>query len=341
MPSHQPLRLPPLPFGERLALRESNAQAYGDLLAKFNPSLGGYEPVGNRSEFNSKMAATEINGVKLVSGANTPIYIESGNASDINLLLPFQGSVAMHVEGKHFRFGVDQGAMLLPATGRRGKSTLGGSTIMTIVPDRIQAVAQAMLGVDPSEFVDLRLEEPRLLPLQLNHAHFTQIFRQLSNLMDECLCRPETLTHLGLDDVFYRVAVQMLRPDLFLAIQDHGRNKKETSTPAGHRPLDCTLAYIDSRLNDRITLTDLERESNVSSRQLQHLFQSKLGCSPMAWILERRLHLAHQRILQAGADDSVTNIAVDCGFTNLGRFSMCYRAKFGETPSETLRRSVR
>lgn len=60
----------------------------------------------------------------------------------------------------------------------------------------------------------------------------------------------------------------------------------------------------------------------------------------MAWILDRRLQLVHQRLLQAAADDSVTKIAVDCGFTNLGRFALAYRAKFGASPSDTLKRSA-
>ena len=44
------------------------------------------------------------------------------------------------------------------------------------------------------------------------------------------------------------------------------------------------------------------------------------------------------------ADDSplhtVTEIALDNGFTHLGRFSVNYRELFGESPSETLARRM-
>ena len=38
---------------------------------------------------------------------------------------------------------------------------------------------------------------------------------------------------------------------------------------------------------------------------------------------------------------SVTNVAFDCGFGNLGHFAKYYRLEFGEVPSATLQRSQR
>ncbi|HEX2431520.1 MAG TPA: helix-turn-helix domain-containing protein, partial [Aestuariivirgaceae bacterium] len=37
--------------------------------------------------------------------------------------------------------------------------------------------------------------------------------------------------------------------------------------------------------------------------------------------------------------DTATAIAYDCGFGHLGEFAQSYRLRFGESPSETLRRS--
>jgi transcriptional regulator GlxA family with amidase domain len=39
------------------------------------------------------------------------------------------------------------------------------------------------------------------------------------------------------------------------------------------------------------------------------------------------------------AGQTTTSIAYECGFGHLGNFAQVYRSRFGESPSETLRRS--
>lgn len=43
-------------------------------------------------------------------------------------------------------------------------------------------------------------------------------------------------------------------------------------------------------------------------------------------------------LLRPAPGATVTNVAMDCGFSHLGRFSCDYCRHFGESPSETLRR---
>jgi AraC-like DNA-binding protein len=53
------------------------------------------------------------------------------------------------------------------------------------------------------------------------------------------------------------------------------------------------------------------------------------------------MHLARRSLMSASAEaKTVTAIAMAHGFWELGRFSVAYRALFGETPSATLRRPV-
>ena len=60
---------------------------------------------------------------------------------------------------------------------------------------------------------------------------------------------------------------------------------------------------------------------------------------PARYLWLRRLHLARRALLLASEGGAtVTSVAMAHGFWELGRFSVGYRALFGESPSATLRR---
>lgn len=98
--------------------------------------------------------------------------------------------------------------------------------------------------------------------------------------------------------------------------------------------------YLEAHAADPVRMADLARVTRVSVRALQLGFQKHRGCSPMDFLKERRLHLARKKLLD-WTEPTVTQIALDCGFAHIGRFSAQYRARFGESPSETRARSRR
>ena len=60
---------------------------------------------------------------------------------------------------------------------------------------------------------------------------------------------------------------------------------------------------------------------------------------PIRYLWLRRMHQAHRALIQtAPGTATVTKIATDNGFWELGRFAVEYGALFGEAPSATLRR---
>jgi len=92
-------------------------------------------------------------------------------------------------------------------------------------------------------------------------------------------------------------------------------------------------------VHEPITTADLARVAGVSARTVQTAFRDHRGCSPKEFLKERRLELAHLTLLAARPGATVTAIAHDCGLQHLGQFSVDYRRRFGESPSETLRRA--
>jgi len=82
--------------------------------------------------------------------------------------------------------------------------------------------------------------------------------------------------------------------------------------------------------------------AGTSERTLEYAFREHLGMTPVRFLKIRRLNVVRRRLLQPVSEAaSVTEVALACGFYDLGRFAGEYRALFGERPSETLARATR
>ena len=104
-----------------------------------------------------------------------------------------------------------------------------------------------------------------------------------------------------------------------------------------YRILQRANRYLDRRLGDRVSIADLCAATGTAERTLHHVFHGQYGLPPMAYLKHLRLNRAREEMLRSGGSDSVTEIALRCGFSHLGRFSADYRRLFGELPSHALR----
>lgn len=96
-------------------------------------------------------------------------------------------------------------------------------------------------------------------------------------------------------------------------------------------------AFIRLHATKPITLDDVVQASGASTRALQNNFMRFRQVSPMQYLRDFRLELVHEQLLDPKTQVSISEIALDCGFNHLGRFSYFYRARFGEAPSHTMR----
>jgi AraC-like DNA-binding protein len=87
---------------------------------------------------------------------------------------------------------------------------------------------------------------------------------------------------------------------------------------------------------------DVCKTIGVSNRSLTTCCNEILGMSPYRFLKLRQIHLARRALRQADPTaTTVTMIATEHGFWDLGRFAGAYRKLFGELPSETLRLDAR
>jgi transcriptional regulator GlxA family with amidase domain len=78
----------------------------------------------------------------------------------------------------------------------------------------------------------------------------------------------------------------------------------------GH-PLGELLPWVLGRLDQPLTVEDLARRANMSSRHLTRCFRSVTGTTPLQWLLTQRIRRA-QELLEA-TDDSVDSVALAAG----------------------------
>jgi len=100
-----------------------------------------------------------------------------------------------------------------------------------------------------------------------------------------------------------------------------------------------TLAIIEAAQGKPLFIDDLCRSTEVSERTLRNVFHEFFGCGPMRLLKVRQL-LEIRRALLAGdpSQDTVARIAARFGIWDFSLFARNYKALYGESPSETLRK---
>jgi AraC-like DNA-binding protein len=98
-------------------------------------------------------------------------------------------------------------------------------------------------------------------------------------------------------------------------------------------------ALIEAKPDQSLYLAEVCDAIGATERTFRAACQQTLGMSPTRYLWLRRMHLARWTLMLADpANRTVTEIATSHGFWELGRFSVAYRALFGESPSRTLNR---
>ena len=88
-------------------------------------------------------------------------------------------------------------------------------------------------------------------------------------------------------------------------------------------------------------LAGLAVQLGVSLRRLQAGFRRYRNSTPIEFVRVQRLAKAREALAGAQPGTRVTDVALGVGYFHLGRFAAEYKARYGESPSDTLARSRR
>jgi AraC-like DNA-binding protein len=174
----------------------------------------------------------------------------------------------------------------------------------------LRFVTDAPAGTAPAVTLTRLIDRIAALPLY-QHAAARQLERNLKSaaLLELLLAWPNSYTQ-HLDD--------------------------QTALPASTQK---ARDYIHAHAADLPSLEDIARACHVGVRALSRGFEKHMNTSPMRYMLDYRLDQVRADMLQRRDAASVTEVAFKWGFLHLSMFAARYRERFGELPSETLKRA--
>jgi AraC family transcriptional regulator len=89
--------------------------------------------------------------------------------------------------------------------------------------------------------------------------------------------------------------------------------------------------YVHSNLAAAITLVELSRVAGLSRRHFLRAFRESTGDTPLGYVRALRIEEAKRRLSQG--NQSITEVALDCGFSHAQHFATTFRTATGLAPS--------
>lgn len=134
------------------------------------------------------------------------------------------------------------------------------------------------------------------------------------------------------DGVDARLSVPCAEDEFFALVRRLGGAGAPDSTKGGLAPgvLRLVLARIEGGLGDGLALADLAALAKLSEGHFSRAFKRSVGLPPHRYLLHRRVAAAAR--LLADEKRSITDIALDLGFSDQSQFTRQFAALTGVTP---------
>jgi AraC-like DNA-binding protein len=259
------------------------------------------------------------------------VVLDDGALPNVLVQFPTRGCVEIRCGDQSISSTPKTFAVLSPDQPIRMRRPVDTSHItLRLARDRLERFAESMIGEplrDPIRF-DLGMPADR--------AAGVSMFRLVNHVLSE-IDQPETALSQAL------VADQIENAFFATLLVTHRHNYSDavlrSSEPAAPRYVRRAEDYLRAHAHEPITIADVVAAVGIGARTLSWGFRRYRGVTPLAQLRAIRLEGARSDLRRATPEtDSVTDIALRWGFSHLSRFSKDYTGRFGELPSETLRR---
>jgi AraC-like DNA-binding protein len=266
-------------------------------------------------------------------GFGAPVTLVAPELDGYHVTIPTAGRVRARHAGHEVVADHDTGAIFGPGRPVHTDYDANSAELnVKITRPALESELEAMLGRP--------VRGPIELPPTINvGGGAAQSWRRLLHLLSSEAADPASLIWRPL------IADQLRRSVVNgLLLSVHHRYSDELSATPPSSPPRAVRRAVDAIQDEPerpFSVADLAAIAGVSVRSLQEGFRRHVGCAPMAYLQSVRLGRAHEWLQREDPTRvTVASVAHRSGFAHLGRFATAYRARFGVSPSETLRRAA-
>lgn len=169
-------------------------------------------------------------------------------------------------------------------------------------------------------------EEEHAWSIQFNRYHFandTDISELINKIIRICSSKDvvkDIYADLNLKELLIRLVQSQHLQQVSLESLDRSNATR----------LHYVLAYIQQHLTEKISVDTLSSKAYLSRNTFFRWFKEQFGITPVEYINRERIK--HAKQLMSNGKDSISNIAMQCGFSDVNYFVRLFKKMEGITP---------
>lgn len=309
---------------------------FEDAYQQSRPIFGNYElqRIDRGGDFHCRLVQSPLGDVSVVGlkwGGRVRVRTDDAPRNCYTIILTTSGFAEFYENGDLIRLSPDRPAVLHPERQVVLDSTAGYEVIiLRIKEERIQRSWTAMTGWSLQGVLSFESNAPVDDSVMESWALLLKLAASIAKMPVGSGARR-----------FSEEALADSMAALLLTRHRHTMSRwlHETTTPVGSPSLvKRAEAFLMEHLHAPLDIAAVCSACGVSRRTLFDAFRRERQMGPATWLREQRLQAARSALRDPeNSELRVQDIAAKYCFAHAGDFSLTYRRRFGESPSDTHR----
>lgn len=286
--------------------------------------------IGGKGRFRGELVQIDLNRVWMQQGRENLSRVAHVQLDKRRVAFAFNAELGQS-PGHYSGMELDSNSIFVLGPGASGHSRTSNPhswAAMSLPIENLSSVCFALAGRELTKRRAVGLLHP-------DPAHMVRLVRLHAAIRGLAVASPETFARpevrAALEHELVHALVSCLTDEVSTKVGSGWRNHTAI--------IDRFEEVLAANCDRPLYLADICSAVGASERTLRASCEEWLGMGPIRYLWLRRMHLARRALLCADPHTAtVTQVATEYGFWELGRFSVHYQGLFGESPSASLRK---